>query len=148
MGVALALKPAPKAADSARQAIINEFGDLDLQIQHMAPIITRHAVLKEIIVDWSKDQPGDKPCVFGANRWTVQFKPRDNRRKIFDPRKAFKALQKAIGLNALMVIITIPLEAAVDRYIPEGEHKLFLTKSREGPRTMDVIPTNPPLAAA
>jgi hypothetical protein len=129
-------------------AELNEFGDLNLQIEHMGPAVARHAVLKEKIVAMSKDEDGEKPCVFAADRWTVQFMPRENRRTIFDPRKAFNALKKIIGLDATMALAEVPLGAGIDKFIPEEKHKLFLTKARTGPRSMKVIPTEPPQQAA
>lgn len=130
--------------DAKRAAVINEFGDLDLEIQHMAPKAARHKLLKDEIVSWSKDEDGEKPCVFPADRWTVQFMPRENRRTIFDPRKAFNALKKIIGMDATMALVDVPLGAGIDKFIPEEQHKLFLTRAHTGPRSMTVIPTAPP----
>ena len=130
--------------DPARKAKLDEFGDLNLKIQHMAPDVARHAVLKDEIVGWSKDEDGEHPCVFSGERWTIQFTPRENRRTIFDPRKAFNALKKIVGLEALMALVDVPLGAGVDKFIPEEQHKLFLVKARTGPRTMTVITTLPP----
>ncbi len=138
----------PSADAGERLDKINEFGDLDLKIERLAPEMARHAVLKAEIVGWSKDEDGDKPCVFPASRWTVRFMPRENRRKIFSPKKAFLLMKKAIGIEALMALVTIPLEAGIDKHIDESEHKLFLTKTRTGPRELSVIPTEQPPKAA
>jgi hypothetical protein len=134
--------------DADRRAVIDEYGDLNLQIEHLAPQVARHAVLKAEIVSWSKDQDGAKPCVFPADRWTVQFMPRENRRTIFDPRKAFAMLKKVIGIEATMALVDVPLGAGIDKFIPEDKHKLFLVQDRTGPRTMKCIPTAPPPKAA
>ena len=132
--------------ENTRESILNEFGDLDLQQQHAAANMARHAVLKEVIVGWSKDESGDKPCVFTAKRWTVQFMPRENKRTIFDPRKAFNALKKIIGMDAAIALCE-PALGILDKFVPEGQHKSFLTRERTGARGMKVIPTEPPEAA-
>lgn len=138
----------PDTAVAILKAKIDEFGDLDLKIQQLAPDIARHAVLKTELAEVAKAMDADRQCVAAGVRWTIWFTPRENRRRITNARKAFDAVKKVVGLEGLIALITIPFEAAIDKHVPEELHKLFLVQERVGPRTMKVVPNSPPAPPA
>lgn len=112
----------------SRAAIIDEFGELDRRVAELKPVIDRHKELKQTICGWCDKIEADKGAVFEGRRYSAHVAAAKITRKITDKLRAFNLLKKVLGLRGAVEKVTIPLEKAVDAYIPEKQHKLFLVE--------------------
>ena len=132
--------PPTKAAELTRQQKIDRYGYLDLAIQRFAPNVEEHAALKEEIRSWYPDEP-EKSFLAVGSKFTLQLGAAEQRREITDHKKAFTLLRGAVGsLDGAIALLTIPLGAAIDKFIPEIKHRQFLSKARTGPRPVKAVP--------
>lgn len=122
-----------------REEKVDRFGDLD---RALALITHEHAALKEEIRGWlDEETPAAELAIARGNRWVVLFSPRKEQRTVIDKLKAFRLAQKAIGLAALVDLLTIPLGEVVDKLIPKDKHASIVRKERSGTRELrDVVP--------
>ncbi len=127
------------AQEQARRlAIVDEFGELERQIAEFKPKTERHKALKEQILSWYADLDGAATAQAEGRRYSVQIGTRQNQRTITKPWKAWALLRRAIGLDQVMELVTIPL-AAIDRYIPAEQHAWILSEARTGARKVVAV---------
>jgi hypothetical protein len=118
-----------------RIAIVDEFGELDRQMQASKPIRERHEALRKQIALWFEGKPGDEPCVVEGRHYTVQASPRAHQTKVRSLSKLFTRLGKTLFLQLCSVPLT-----AVRNSLPEEEHEKFLSEDRTGHRTIRAVP--------
>jgi hypothetical protein len=123
--------------------IIDRFGELHRLIDQHAPIVEEEKRLHQEIESWYANLPPETPTVAHGKLYAIQIGPRQNERTITNPLKAFELLRKQLGLEAVLALITIPLGAAVDKFIPKSKHKLFITEERSGYRRFVAVPKQP-----
>jgi hypothetical protein len=129
-----------------RVQIIDEFGELDRRINEFKPIVARHKELKEEISGWYNALPGDQTAVAEGKLYTIQIGKKDNRRTITDIPRTFQLLKKAVGLESLLGLITIPLKV-IDAHVSIVNQLSIVKQERTGPR--DIIPVaKAPIEAA
>jgi len=126
-----------------RAEIVDEFGSLDSQIRLLTP---RHTLLKTQIQAWFADHKADQPAEARGLAYCVQLSPRKSERTVISKWKCFLRLRKLVGLKATVELVNFPLTDAIDKHIPEAEHKLFLVKAHTGSRTVTAVAL-PPEAA-
>jgi hypothetical protein len=110
---------------------LDEFGELDRQMQLIAPPRYR-SLRKEILAEYENSPAGQAIEAHGRH-YVIRLSPRARERKIFDKLKAFQLLRKAIGLEVLTGLITIPLRDAIDK------HGLFLAWEQTGDRELTTV---------
>jgi hypothetical protein len=136
--MAAALQPVPKPLN--REDVIDRYGELETRISQFAPTVAEHKLLKAQIEGWFTSCPADQPQIAKGKRYTIQLTAREWTRTIANPQTAFAELRKAAGsLEKAIAAITIPLGKAIDKWIPEAKHKLFLKREQNGPRTLKTI---------
>ena len=125
---------------------IDEFGDLQRQIDLMAPLMERHKVLKDSFEELLKDAPADKPAVLRGKLYELQLGPRRNERTLVNKRKAFTLLKARLGLGGLLAVIDIPMGKAIDPNFAKSEQAGMVVEERSGWRKLDVVALQPPAA--
>jgi hypothetical protein len=139
--------PSPKPLTAAEKAAkIDRYGELDRQLELMAPIEEEHAALKAEFQSWHEHDQADKPVIEAGQIYQVQMSPRTNKRTILNKKKVFEMMRRALGIDALIGIVDIPL-SEIDKTIPESMQKGLLHKERSGYRTVKVVPLLPAKAA-
>jgi len=123
--------------EPTRAQIIDRFGAVYWQIEALQ---TEYANLKQKINSWFVNHPADQPAIADGYRFSIHLSAQESRRSIFDKYIAFSKLRKLLGLKETVELLTIPLGAAVDKFIPEPQHAEFLKRDRTGPRTLTPVP--------
>jgi hypothetical protein len=134
--------PRPVAALSQQQKV-DRFGELDRQIQLLAPLTAAHRALKEEIESWHRGDAGDTPVVEKGVLYEVQMSPRRNERTVVNKKKVFALLKAALGIDGIVALVNLPFEAAIDKYIPKSSQKGLINEERSGYRTFTVVALQP-----
>jgi hypothetical protein len=134
--VALAVVP-------SQSALIDEFGELDRQVQAFQPIVSRHEELKKIIKSWYDDWPAEQAAIASGKLYTLQISPRENQRSIVSIAKVAKLL----GAKVFQAMATVPIKALEDRLGKVAAAKL-LCESRTGSRRIKTVANAAPQQAA
>lgn len=132
--------------DKSREQIIDEFGEVDRQVLGFKPTLARHKALQAQILGWYLDLPGDQTITAEGKLYTVQVGMRENKRTLTNVKRAFRMIQKAIGLDDLLGLITLPLKA-IDQHIAIADQRTIVKQERTGPRDLTVV-AKAPVAAA
>lgn len=119
---------------------LDELGELHRQLQLIEPRFNN--LKEEVLACYEKDPPAESIHAQG-HFYRMDLSARGNKRTILDNLKVFNRLRKLIGLKELVRLITIPLEAAIDKHLPETEHDHFVKKERTGPRRMTLVSLHP-----
>lgn len=141
------LVPLPK--DPTLPQEIDEFGELQRQLDLMAPVIDRHKVLKEKFEKRLENHPADQPAILRGKSYELQYGIRRNERTIVKPARVFNLLRAQLGLRGVMALIKIPLEM-LDKHVPKSQQAGLVVEERSGWRKLDVVaiaPAAPPEAA-
>ena len=139
--MAALLSVVPNRADK-----IDRFGELARRIQEFAPILEEHSTLKKEMEDWYAEADNARRFAPEGELYTVQVSARGQERTITDPMKAWAALRKTMSLDAVVALVTIPLGGAIDKFIPESKHAMFLVKEQTGPRKFVAVAKASPAA--
>jgi len=115
--------------------VLDEFGELSRRIAEFKPNVDRRDEIKAEILSWCADVSPEKGTIFEGQKYSVHVGACKIKREIVNKFKCWSLLRKVLGLKAVVEKITIPLEKAVDAYIPVEQHKLFLV---EKPGSRDV----------
>jgi hypothetical protein len=126
--------PPPKTKQR-RQAIIDEFGELQQQVDAFKPKKDRHAELREQIALWYEKERPTQPFLEEGLKFTLQVSECSNERTISSMPKLFKFL----GIEAFLRLCKFPL-GAVDVAIPRVRHGEFLDEAPTGPRKIKAVP--------
>jgi hypothetical protein len=135
--------------DQALQAEIDEFGELQREIDLMSPKVERHSILKERLQKRLADAgaAGDKPVIIAGHDYEVHGTAQRNERTFTNKRKAFNLLKARLGLDGVIALITLPLSEGIDKNTTADEQKQFLVENRSGSRTLKVVALRGPAAA-
>jgi hypothetical protein len=128
--------------------LADEFGELARLVDLFDPTQRRFEAARKEIDARFAEHPADQAASLEGSLYSVRLTARSNRRSFTDKVKAFTLLRRAIGLKALIELITIPLEAAVDEFIPRSKHALFLAEERTGYRRISAVAKVPAANAA
>lgn len=135
------------APELSREEKIDRFGDLELAKAQFQPKLDEYNALKREIEGWYAEAAADKPALAQGRRYSIQLSPKERRRKVTDPKRAFALLKRYVGAAKLVDVLAIPLKV-VDQFIPEAFHPQFLVQERTGPRDLVAVPMLPPEKAA
>jgi hypothetical protein len=135
MGSALREVPKPLSLP----AIIDEFGDLDREIQLFAQKVKRHKELRDLIGEAVETRKAEKPIILRGTLYELQLSPRKAERTVTDKTKLFGLLKKLLGLDALIAALTIPL-GLIDKWVPDAEDAGLAASAATGIRTITVVP--------
>jgi hypothetical protein len=123
---------------------IDRYGELDRQIQLFAPVLAEHKELKAEIAGWFDSLPPDQPATAKGDLYTIQLAAKENERTITDQKQAFALLRKFVGsLDGAIALVSIPLGAAIDKFIPKPLHAKFLEQARTGTRSLKPVRNEP-----
>lgn len=124
----------PAPADAAR--LIDEYGQLDQQIQAYTPILDRHKALAATIRGWFADaDPEASPSAQGS-QYVVILTPASMQRQIADLWKVYKAFG---SVRAFLAACTVTLKA-LEEHLGKERASALVAESRTGPRRMKVVP--------
>ncbi len=115
--------------------IVDEFGDLSMEIQRMKPVVARHRALKEQIEEMVSDEPANLPLVIEGGRYDIQASAREWKRTIRDLVKVFRLL----GKETFLRFCTFPLKG-VDANFTAAEQEKLVLRERTGPRDLVAVP--------
>jgi hypothetical protein len=127
---------------------IDRWGDLEEWIAQHALLFEEHTSLTHELQGLSERYSPEKGLELHGKRWTAQFGARRSERTITNQKKAFALLRRFAGsLETAIGAITIPLGAAIDKFIPEELHGQFLRKELSGSRSIKAVRHERKLAA-
>lgn len=139
MPPALQLVPKPLNAMTLEE-LADCYGVLDLKVQHFDPVAEEHKLYEKELQRRHDEHPADLPAVVKGKRFTIQLGARRNERTITDQKKAFTLLRAAVGsLDGAIALVSIPLTAAIDKFIPEAKQKQCIKQERTGYRTVKAV---------
>jgi hypothetical protein len=137
----------PCLSESSLRQKIDRAGELDRQIQLVAPAVDEYEALKKEIADHFGEAPADKPQVADGDSYQVQLGTKRRERTIVDKKKVFGLLKKALGFEGLLAVIDISL-GTVDKNLPESASKNLINDERSGYRTFKLVARRPQGAKA
>lgn len=124
-------------------AVLDEFGELDRRVQAFKPAASRHKLLRETILAWYPDLPGDQAASLSGQLYDVRITECDNETHVLSMPKLFKAMGRVDFLAACKVTIK-----AMQARLGEAATALHLEKRRTGPRHVVAVPKASPVAMA
>jgi hypothetical protein len=136
----------PPIQTVGRDQIIDEFGELDRRINEFRPVVARHKALKDEIAGWYSALAGDQTAVAEGKLYTIQIGRGENRRTITNVVRAFNLLKKAVGLETVLGLITIPLKV-IDAHVSILDQRSIIKQERTGPRDIVAVAKAPIEAA-
>lgn len=144
------MNPQPRqtpSADRDRAAKVDRLGEIRRQLALVAaqtsPLVDEEKQLVAEIQTWFADKRADCQFTLAGAAYTLKASECRSERTITDKKKAFALLRKAVGsLDAAIELVTISLTTAVDRFIPEAQHHLFLKQARTGSRKLECVRNN------
>lgn len=126
-----------------RLKLIDEFIDLDRQVDDFRPLQTRHQKLRELILDWHPNlAPEDEALISGSNR-DILISSRDKLRKVTAAGKL--KLFKKWGAKGFVARAEVLLRSLPD---PKDELGLYTQTTLSGPRHLHVVTQRQKTAAA
>lgn len=146
--------PAPVPIGTSRQTPpadpeflvkINRYGYLDARYRENKHWLDERENLKKAIQKQYEDHPAGEPVHVDGGQYVVDLTIRENQQRITDKKKAFNALQKAIGMTALIDALSYTLKL-LDAHIPKDK-QTFVVTERTGPRTISSALKDAPKAA-
>lgn len=123
----------PLQTAPSREQLVDEFGELDRQIQILTPKIKRHEALKLQIRGWYQDLPADVPAIATGSIYEVQVSARGQERS-FTLKAKIKIFAK-LGKARAMELFSITLKAVEDAF-GKDELELLASKANTGSRKL------------
>jgi hypothetical protein len=94
---------APEAISNAD--LIDEFGELDRQVQQFKPQAERHEFLKKLIRSWFDDEPAAQTAIATGNVYEIQLTAKLKERTWTDIFKLYRALGREKFLSVCEVAL-------------------------------------------
>lgn len=116
-----------------KAAIVDEYGELDRQVQEFEPKRKRHEALKSQIKSWYDDHPAEAEATAEGRLFRVQISARENESVIAKAR-AYKELGKERFLKVCSLTIKALKEA-----LGEAGASALITKAPTGSRKLKVV---------
>jgi hypothetical protein len=133
------IRPNPK-----RQAVIDEFGEVDRQVRLWKPQTNPHRArfdeLEAEILSWAAEDAAEKSTLLSGSRYQVEISARGFKREFGRPAqlKAYTLLKKIKGLD-VMQFFTVTL-AEAKFHLGGAFVKQNVPKLQTGPRSVNVVP--------
>ena len=115
--------------------LIDEYGELDRQVQAFKPKADRHEKLKGIIKSWYDDAPADATAIAEGSLYDVQVGVRAKERTWRSMTKVYKAVG---GCSAFLNLCSIAIEAVVGA-IGKAKAEELLVESQTGSRRLKAV---------
>src|SRR5262252_5970955 len=116
-------------------ALVDEFGELDRQIQLFKPTIERHDKIKSIIKSWYSDAAPDTTDVVRGNVYEIQVGARERERTW----REMSAVSKAVGgPKAFLEIASVAIKS-VENLIGKAKTDELLVESPTGARRIKSV---------
>jgi hypothetical protein len=135
MGVEKVKPIRPAITKRDRQALIDEFGALQNQVERFKPTRDRYEETRKTIVSWYEKAPGAQPFLEEGTQFMLKVSACTNERTV----KSMPKLFRILGLETFLKLCKFPL-AAVDAAVPKMRHAEFLVESQTGPRKIEAVP--------
>jgi len=124
-------------------SLIDEFGELDRQIQLFKPTIDRHDKIKQIIKSWYIDAAPETTDVIRGNVYEIQVGAKETERAWDSIAKVAKAIG---GPKALYEICSVTIKA-VENIIGKLKTDELLVERQSGARRLKAVLLARPKAA-
>jgi hypothetical protein len=131
------------AKTDSRESLVDEFAELDRQVQQFAPKAARHEELKKVIKGWYEQHPADQTAVAAGNVYDVQVSAKSNERTWTSILKLYRALKR----DAFFRICEVALGKAEEILGKEAVAKL-VTVTQSGSRRLKPVLKAPVQQAA
>ena len=127
--------------DGDQKALIDEFGELNRQVQLHAPVVARFELLKRTLKGWLDGAPNDADAVLEGQLYRLHMSARERERHV----RSVQEVADRIGLERLFQIITVPV-VALQAILGSTEVDSLLVEKRSGSRRIRCIPKYAPTA--
>ena len=134
-----------KSIEPTRQQIIDEFGELDRQIQEFAPKRKRYEILQGTIRSWCEDLPAAMPTTVEGEQYIVQVGARTEER--FFTLKAKAKIFSQLGKAKALELFTITLKSVEDSLGKLALEEL-VSRAHSGSRKLVAVAKAPPAKLA
>jgi hypothetical protein len=121
--------------------LIQEFAELDREIENYLPRIQRHSKLRSLILEWHKDLLPEAELLVPGLSCDILISARDKMRSVTPEGK--RALFQLWGQKGFLARSTVLLKSLPD---PKDESGLYTVQALTGPRHLHVMAR--PAAAA
>lgn len=142
MAQAVAKRAPPRKTfpDTMQRKMVDEYGELQRQVELFAPVEAKHGVLKRAIKGWFDTAPADAEATLEGKIYVLTITARERERRVRDMR----ALASAVGLDKLLEIVAryVPL-GPVETIIGKEKLAALVTDERTGPRRIKAVPKRP-----
>src|SRR5262249_18284024 len=98
-------------ADADVRKMVDEYGELDRQVQLHAAVALRHDTLKKAIKRMFDGVPADADGTIEGNVYLLRLSPRERERKV----RSMDELIAVVGLETFCEVVTVSLAALEDR---------------------------------
>lgn len=139
------LRALPASPPPTRQQLIDEFGELDRQIQEFAPKAKRFKVLQDQIRSWYEAHPADQPAIAEGTVYQIQVGARGLER--FFNLKAKTKIFTQLGKAKALELFSITLKAVEDS-LGRGDMELLVSQALTGSRKLVPVLRAPAQKAA
>jgi len=125
-----------------QQALIDEFGELDRQLQAFQPTAARHRVLREQIMAWAPDLLPAQATTFSSDLYDLHLTARQSERSIVSMPKVYKA----IGKETFLSICSLSLKA-LEETLGKDRAEAHVAWNQSGPRKLVAVAKASPARA-
>lgn len=126
--------------EPSREQLIDEFGELDRQMQQMKPAVERYEALKAIIKGWYDHSPPGGTAIAKGRLYEIQVSARETQRRIRSMMLVYKAVG---GLQKFFALVTVPLKGLED-LIGKEKAAALLVEEQCGSRRLKAVPKSSP----
>ena len=117
-----------------RQKLLEEYARLDREIESLRPKLLRHEKLREVILEWYRQVPGEEEITVPGITCDVLITARDRMRAV--SLEGRKKLFKLWGAREFVAKVHVYLKSLPD---PEDELGLYTVQARTGPRHLHCV---------
>lgn len=125
----------PRLGADPKIALIDEYGELDRQIQQFKPVLDRHEKIKQIIKSWYVDRAPEATDVIHGRVYEIQIGAREKERTWESMAKVVKAIG---GPKVLMGICAVAIKSVED-LIGKTKTEDLLIERQTGSRRIKAI---------
>lgn len=131
-------------ADRVKLAMCDEYGELDRQLQVIAPVMARHELLKRAIKSWFDHAPADAEACIEGKVYLLNISARERVRRIRD----IQQLALEVGTDDLLDILAkfVPL-GVIEDLIGKPKVAALVVDERSGSRRIKCVAKHPSGAA-
>lgn len=116
--------------------LVDEFGPIDEKHRAFKANEKLHEVYRKELERRCADAPADAESIFEGHRYQARVGPKAMEREVVDRPKCYDVFRKLVSLDVLKSLFR-PLLSDVDKYVPLGQHHLFLRAERTGRRPVE-----------